>query len=105
MNAEQNAGAAPSDVFYTRLGYRRNVPSLGRFWSEASLEKVEDGVEDPLSVYGERALTTAEQADRILVFDRGRIVEQGGHADLVAAGGVYAALYQSWLGNTRVTPR
>ena len=50
-------------------------------------------------------LTTAEQADRILVFDRGRIVEQGGHADLVAAGGVYAALYQSWLGNTRVTPR
>ena len=50
-------------------------------------------------------LTTAEQADRILVFDRGRIVEQGGHADLVAADGVYAALYQSWLGNTRVAPR
>jgi len=50
-------------------------------------------------------LTTAEQADRILVFDRGRIVEQGGHTDLVAADGVYAALYQSWLGNTRVAPR
>lgn len=50
-------------------------------------------------------LTTAEQADRILVFDRGRIVEQGGHTDLVAADGVYTALYQSWLGNTRVAPR
>ncbi len=61
MNAEQNAGAAPSDVLYTRLGYRRHVPSLGRFWSEASLEKVEDGVEDPLSVYSDRALTQAEQ--------------------------------------------
>nr|MCS5685805.1 ABC transporter ATP-binding protein/permease [Acidimicrobiales bacterium] len=50
-------------------------------------------------------LTTAEQADRILVFDRGRIVEQGGHTDLVAANGVYAALHQSWLGNTRIVPR
>jgi len=46
-------------------------------------------------------LSTAEAAEFILVFDRGRIVERGGHADLVAAGGVYASLYESWLGNTR----
>ena len=37
-------------------------------------------------------LSTVREADRILVFDRGRIVEQGGHADLVAAGGLYARL-------------
>jgi ATP-binding cassette subfamily B protein len=37
----------------------------------------------------------------VLVFDRGRIVEQGVHEDLVAAGGIYAGLYESWLGNTR----
>jgi putative ABC transport system ATP-binding protein len=46
-------------------------------------------------------LSTAEAAELVLVFDRGRIVERGIHADLVEAGGVYASLYESWLGNTR----
>src|SRR5438094_847501 len=41
-------------------------------------------------------LSTAEKADMVLVFDRGRIVERGTHTDLVAAGGVYASLYESW---------
>jgi ATP-binding cassette subfamily B protein len=46
-------------------------------------------------------LATAEAADLVLVFDDGRIVERGRHAELVAAGGTYAGLYESWLGNTR----
>ncbi len=46
-------------------------------------------------------LSTAEAADLVLVFDRGRVVEQGHHDDLVAAGGVYAALHRSWIGATR----
>ena len=46
-------------------------------------------------------LSTAEAADQIFVFDAGRIVERGTHADLVASGGVYARLYESWLGNVR----
>jgi putative ABC transport system ATP-binding protein len=46
-------------------------------------------------------LSTAEAADAVLVFDRGRIVERGRHAELLAKGGIYARLYQSWLGNTR----
>ena len=33
-------------------------------------------------------LSTAERADRVLVFDAGRLVEDGTHPDLVAAGGV-----------------
>jgi ATP-binding cassette, subfamily B, bacterial len=37
-------------------------------------------------------LSTVREADRILVFDRGSIVEQGTHKDLVARGGVYASL-------------
>ncbi len=45
-------------------------------------------------------LATAEAADEVLVFDRGRLVERGGHADLVAAGGVYAALYADWSAGT-----
>jgi ATP-binding cassette, subfamily B, bacterial len=48
-------------------------------------------------------LSTAERADRVLVFDQGRLVEQGAHHDLVAAGGVYAALHRSWVGGTRTT--
>jgi putative ABC transport system ATP-binding protein len=46
-------------------------------------------------------LSTAEAADTILVFDDGRIVERGTHAELVEAGGVYARLHASWLGNVR----
>ena len=46
-------------------------------------------------------LSTAERADLVLVFDDGRIVEQGRHDELVEAGGVYARLHESWVGNTR----
>lgn len=46
-------------------------------------------------------LTTAEHADRVFVFDAGRLVEEGPHHELAAGDGVYAGLYQSWLGNTR----
>jgi putative ABC transport system ATP-binding protein len=45
-------------------------------------------------------LSTAERAALVVVVDRGRIVETGSHDALVEAGGVYAALYRSWLGNT-----
>ncbi len=46
-------------------------------------------------------LSTAEAADRVIVFDAGRVVQQGTHDELVAAGGIYGGLYESWIGNTR----
>ncbi|MFD4552645.1 ABC transporter ATP-binding protein [Streptomyces sp. NPDC058466] len=40
-------------------------------------------------------LSTIRDADTILVMENGSIVEQGAHADLLAAGGAYARLYQA----------
>jgi len=46
-------------------------------------------------------LSTAEAADLVIVVDDGRIVQIGTHQELVAVGGVYGGLYESWIGNTR----
>jgi ATP-binding cassette subfamily B protein len=42
-------------------------------------------------------LSTAENADDVIVFDRGRVVQRGPHAALVAEGGVYGRLHASWV--------
>ena len=38
-------------------------------------------------------LSAVKQADRVLVFDGGRIAEEGDHQQLIAEGGLYAKLY------------
>ena len=46
-------------------------------------------------------LSTAERADLVIVFDKGRVAQMGPHEELVAVPGIYQTLYESWLGNTR----
>jgi len=41
-------------------------------------------------------LTQAASADRVIVMAHGRVVEEGSHQDLVAAGGRYAHLWRAW---------
>jgi ATP-binding cassette, subfamily B, bacterial len=42
-------------------------------------------------------MSTAENADEVLVVDAGRIVQRGPHARLVEEGGVYGRLHASWV--------
>ncbi len=42
-------------------------------------------------------LSTAENADEVVVVDRGRIVQRGPHARLLTEDGVYASLHASWV--------
>jgi ATP-binding cassette subfamily B protein len=45
-------------------------------------------------------LSTAQAADSVLVFDEGRLVEQGTHTELVAAGGIYTRMFEDWMAGT-----
>lgn len=49
-------------------------------------------------------LSTIRAADRIVVMQDGRIIEQGSHEALVAAGGRYAGLYEDWTRGDGRTP-
>ncbi|MGW4798921.1 ABC transporter ATP-binding protein, partial [Nonomuraea sp. NPDC004297] len=46
-------------------------------------------------------LSTAENADEVLVFDGGRLAQRGSHAELVGQPGVYADLHASWVSAAR----
>jgi ATP-binding cassette, subfamily B, bacterial len=45
-------------------------------------------------------LSTAARADRVLVLEHGKLVQDGAHADLVATPGPYARMYDAWVAAT-----
>ncbi|MEU3549781.1 ABC transporter ATP-binding protein [Streptomyces longwoodensis] len=64
--------------------------------SEAAVqEALTEALADRTAVVIAHRLSTVRSADRILVVEAGRIVEQGAHEQLLTAGGRYAELYQA----------
>ncbi|MCB2101799.1 MAG: ATP-binding cassette domain-containing protein, partial [Rhodobacterales bacterium] len=62
--------------------------------SERHVQAALDGLmRDRTTLVIAHRLSTVQHADAICVIDRGRVVEQGAHADLLARGGVYARLH------------
>ncbi len=60
----------------------------------AALERLTTG---RTSVTIAHRMSTAEQADEVVVVDDGRVVQRGPHATLLAEGGVYGRLHASWM--------
>ncbi|MFF4411868.1 ABC transporter ATP-binding protein [Streptosporangium sp. NPDC001559] len=70
--------------------------------TEVRLARALDGVtRGRTAVSIAHRLSTAEAADEVLVFDGGRIVQRGPHAELVGEPGVYADLHASWVSAAR----
>jgi ATP-binding cassette subfamily B multidrug efflux pump len=61
------------------------------------LQGLRDVLADRTALIVSHRVTAVMEADQILVLDGGRIVERGTHAELIAAGGVYATLLRRQL--------
>ena len=46
-------------------------------------------------------LSTAARADRVVLLEQGRVVEDGSHLQLLAANGKYAEQYETWVSSTQ----
>ncbi|MCY0148246.1 ABC transporter transmembrane domain-containing protein [Hoeflea sp. G2-23] len=75
--------------------------------SETLVQKALEGLmQNRTTIVIAHRLATVLRADRILVMDKGRIIEEGNHTELVARGGLYARLarLQFELGAEALTP-
>ena len=100
-NASQLSGGQRQRLAIARAIYK-DAPVLILDEATSALDsESERAVQDALEVLMQgrttlviaHRLSTIEHADRVVAMDRGRIVEQGSHAELLAHGGLYARLH------------
>lgn len=66
--------------------------------TEVRIQRALDGVtRGRTAIAIAHRLSTAEAADEVIVFEAGRVVQRGPHAELAARPGVYADLHRSWI--------
>ena len=64
---------------------------------EAILRELRSVMKGRTTVIISHRISAVRDADRILVLDHGRVVEEGTHAELIAKGGVYNQLHEEQL--------
>lgn len=66
-----------------------------------TIKQIGQGKKGIINILVAHRLSTIAHADRIYVFEKGKIVEEGTHADLLKKGGLYAALSREQLAGER----
>ena len=89
----------PRSIPWTTTGRRRRFGlgirriGLRRYTEKEIQASLRELSTDRTTLVIAHRLSTVVDADEILVFDDGRIIERGRHAELLAVGGTYAALW------------
>jgi ATP-binding cassette subfamily B protein len=73
------------------------LSAVDTYTEEEILTRLRGVMRERTSLIVSHRVSTVRDANQIFVLDRGRIVERGTHDDLVAAGGVYAAMHRRQL--------
>jgi len=73
------------------------LSSVDTLTEERILEGLAEAMRGRTVILISHRVSTVRQADRIVVLEQGRVVEQGTHAELVSAGGYYAGLSQKQM--------
>jgi ATP-binding cassette subfamily B protein len=69
-----------------------NIDSETENLIDAATEKLLEG---RTAIIIAHRLSTIQKVDRILVFNKGRLVEEGSHQELLKKEGIYSRLYQT----------
>jgi ATP-binding cassette, subfamily B, multidrug efflux pump len=73
------------------------LSAVDTYTEEEILSRLRGVMRSRTSIIISHRISTVRDADQIVVLDRGRLVEQGKHEELIRLGGIYAELYKKQL--------